>query len=148
MAAESLLAGVFFIYQRYQSIGGDQLTMRVRLLASIASLTCHLFGSGECCAKGADDSVEVNFSLSVGLLIDVQCLACLWKDRVAVEAGRLEFFAAHAMQLYSIVLGLVTSWFSSVRLADWDIDSTLKSWPKTSVRCRSMRSKSMQSSRR
>ena len=31
---------------------------------------------------------------------------------------RVEFFAAHAMQLYSIVLGLVTSWLSSVRLGN------------------------------
>jgi hypothetical protein len=51
----------FFIYQRYVSIGGDQLTMQVRLLASIASLTCHLFDSGECCASGGDGSVESDF---------------------------------------------------------------------------------------
>ena len=61
VAAESLLAGVFSIYQRYQSIGGDQLTMQVRLLASIASLICHPFDPGECCAMGGDGSVESDF---------------------------------------------------------------------------------------
>jgi hypothetical protein len=55
------LQAFFFIYQRYQSIGGDELTMQVRLLASIASLTCHLFDSGECCASGGDRSVESDF---------------------------------------------------------------------------------------